>query len=151
VSDDAELRDEIDQVERQAFRTVELGSRAIAIAVAVFVLLIGAVLPWMNGASGIEVLLGAGDATGRASWVPRLFAATSLGFGVLASALTLMTRRWALTWVCALGGWFACVDGLLAIWSRQSSGGNLGIGLVIAVIAMVAIASQWFRVASSRR
>lgn len=151
MSDDAELRDEIDQVERQAFRTVELGSRAIAIAVAVFVLLIGAVLPWMNGASGIEVLLGAGDATGRASWVPRLFAATSLGFGVLASALTLMTRRWALTWVCALGGWFACVDGLLAIWSRQSSGGNLGIGLVIAVIAMVAIASQWFRVASSRR
>ena len=25
-----------------------------------------------------------------------------------------------LTWVCALGGWFATVNGILAIWSRQS-------------------------------
>lgn len=150
TEDDDELREEIDQVERQVARTVELGGRAVVIAVAVFVLIIGAVLPWMNGASGVEVLVGAGEATGKASWVPRLFAATSLGVGVLASAVTLMTRRWALAWVCALGGWFASVDGLLAIWSRQSSGGDVGIGLVIAVIAIVAIASQWFRVAWSR-
>jgi hypothetical protein len=150
VTDEDELRKEIDQVGRHAFRTVELGGRAVVLAVAVFVLMVGAVLPWMRGASGIEVLLGTGDATGKASWVPRLFAATSLGFGVLASAVTLMTRRWAFTWVCALGGWFACVDGVLAIWSRQSAHADVGIGLVIAEIAMVAIASQWFRVAWSR-
>jgi hypothetical protein len=52
--------------------------------------------------------------------------------------------------VCALGGWFASVDGVLAIWSRQSSDGDLGIGLVVAWVAMVVIAIQWFRTAWSR-
>lgn len=148
----ADLRDQIDDVERDAARSVELGGRAVVIAVAVFVLIVGQILPWMDGATGWDVLLGtgSGDAVGKASMVPRLFAATSVLFGVLASALALTTRRWVLTWVCALGGWFASVDGVLAIWSRQSSGGDLGIGLVIAEIAMVAIAIQWFRTAWSR-
>jgi uncharacterized membrane protein len=147
-----ELRKEIDQVERRAARTVDLGSRALVIAVAVFVLIVGLVLPWFGGATGYEILLGTGPAetTGRAGMVPRLFAATSLLFGILASAVGLMTRLWAVTWVAALGGWFASVDGVLAIWSRQSSRGDLGLGLVIAEIAMVVIAAQWFRVAWSR-
>jgi hypothetical protein len=152
----AGLREEIDGVEREAelraARTVDLGGRAVVIAVAVFVLIVGQVLPWMSGATGFDVLLGtgSGDAVGKASMVPRLFAATSLAFGVLASALALTTRRWAFTWVCALGGWFASVDGVLAIWSRQSSHGDLGVGLVIAWVATVVIATQWFRTAWSR-
>ena len=152
----AGLRAEIDRVERdaerRAARTVELGGRAVVIAVAVFVLIVGLVLPWVSGATGLEVLLGtgSGDAVGKESIVPRLFAATSLLFGVLSSAAALTTRLWALTWVCALGGWFASVDGVLAIWSRQSSHSDLGIGLVIAWVAMVAIATMWFRVAWSR-
>jgi hypothetical protein len=147
----AGLREEIDEVERRAARTVDLGARAIVISVAVFVLLIGEVLPWMGGANGLDVLLGRDDAVGRASMVPRLFAATSLGFGVLGSTLALMTRRWWLAWACALGGWFASVDGILAIWSRQSSDGpGPGIGLIIATAAMVIIAIQWFRTAWSR-
>ena len=131
---------------------MELGGRALVISIAVFVLIVGLILPWIDGATGLEVLLGtgSGDAVGKASMVPRLFAATSLGFGVLASALALTTRLWALTWVCALGGWFASVDGVLAIWSRQSSNGDLGIGLVIAWVAMLVIATQWFRTAWSR-
>lgn len=155
-SDVAGLRDEIDRVERdaqrRAARTVELGGRAVVISVAVFVLIIGQILPWLGGATGLEVLLGtgSGDAVGKASLVPRLFAATSLGFGVLASALALTTRRWAFTWVCALGGWFASVDGVLAIWSRQSVHGDLGIGLVIAWVATVFLAALWFRTAWSR-
>lgn len=148
----AGLREEIDEVERRTVRTVELGARAVTIAVAVFVLIIGQILPWMGGANGLEVLLG--ETTGRASVVPRLFAATSVAFGILASALALITRRWALTWVCALGGWLASVIGILAIWSRQSSAGQgasaPGIGLIIAEVAMVAIAVQWFRFAWSR-
>jgi hypothetical protein len=147
-SSEDELRDEIDEVGRRVSRTVELGGRALVIAVAVFVLLVGLVLPWMNGSSGLEVLIGA--ETGKASMVPRLFSLTSVLFGVVASALTLITRRWALAWVGAAGGWFASVDGLLAIWSRQSSGHPPGIGLIIAVVAMVAISIQWFRTAASR-
>jgi hypothetical protein len=33
----------------------------------------------------------------------------------------------------------------LAIWSRQSSGSSPGVGLIIAVVA---IAAQWFRTAA---
>jgi hypothetical protein len=149
--DMAALRKQVDRVERDAARTFELGGRAMVIAVAVFVLIVGWVLPWMAGATGYEVLLGIGPgAVGKASMVPRLFAATSLAFGVLVSALALTTRRWVFAWAAALGGWFASVDGMLAIWSRQSSHADLGIGLVIALVAMVVIASQWFRTAWSR-
>ena len=148
TEDDPELGEEIDEVGRRAARTVELGGRAVVLSVAVFVLIIGLVLPWMNGASGLEVLIGAEG--GKASMVPRLFAATAVVFGVLTSAATLITRRWVLAWAGAAGGWFACVDGMLAIWSRQSSGSSPGIGLVIAVVAMVAIATLWFRTAASR-
>ncbi|MGB3440918.1 MAG: hypothetical protein WBA97_19390 [Actinophytocola sp.] len=145
---DDQLRDEIDEVGHRASRTVELGGRAVVLAVAVFVLLVGLVLPWMNGASGLEVLIG--QETGKASMVPRLFAATALLFGVVASALTLITRRWFFAWVGAAGGWFASVDGVLAIWSRQSSGTAPGIGLIIALVAMIAIAIMMFRTAASR-
>jgi hypothetical protein len=142
------LRDEIDEVGRRTSRTVDLGGRAVVIAVAVFVLIVGLVLPWMNGASGLEVLIGV--ESGKASMVPRLFAATAVVFGVLTSAATLITRRWVLAWAGAAGGWFASVDGLLAIWSRQSSDSAPGIGMIIAVVAMVVIAVQWFRTAASR-
>ena len=138
-SDIRQLRNEIDEVERRTVRTVDLGPRAITIAIAVFILIVGHALPWMSGANGLDVLFGQHDAVGKASTVPRLFAGTSLGFGILGSAVALMTRRWALSWVCALGGWFASGDGILAIWSRQSSAGagssGPGIGLIIAEIA----------------
>lgn len=154
TSDDDALRAEVDAVERRAARTVEMGGRAVVVAVGVFVLIIGYVLPWMGDAAGWQVLFGTGDAAGKAGMVPRLFAATSLLFGVLASALALVTRLWALSWVCALGGWFASVDGLLAIWTRQSSAGldspGPGIGMVITTVAMVVVATLWFRTAWSR-
>jgi hypothetical protein len=148
MTDVDHLRDEIDAVERKAIRTVELGGRAVVISVAVMVLLIGLLLPWLNGASGWQVLLG--QVEGKAGVVPRLFAATATGFGVLGSMIALVTRRWGMTWICALGGWFASVDGMFAIWSRQSSGITPGIGLIIAEVAMVVIAVCWFRSAWSR-
>ncbi|MGQ0838683.1 Rv2732c family membrane protein [Actinokineospora sp.] len=150
----ASLRAEIDAVEHRAVRTVELGGRAVVASVAVFVLIIGHLLPWMGTAAGWEVLLGQGDAAGKAGMVPRLFAATSVLFGIAASALTLITRRWGMAWIAALGGWFASVDGVLAIWTRQSTAGltspGPGIGLVISEIAMVVLAVLWFRTAWSR-
>ncbi|GAB3876821.1 membrane protein [Kibdelosporangium lantanae] len=152
MTDIDHLRTEIDEVERRAMRkanrTVDLGARAVVIAAAVMVLLVGLLLPWVHGSSGWEVLLGRVE--GRAGMVPQLFAATSSGFGVLASMVALITRRWGMTWICALGGWFACVDGVLAIWSRQSSEGSPGIGLVLAEISMVVIATCWFRTAWSK-
>jgi hypothetical protein len=146
----AELAAEIDEVGERASRTVELGRRGFTIAVFTFVLLICLILPWVGDHAGWQVLAGEGGG------IPQLFAVTSTGVGILASALALVTRRWWLAWVCAAGGWFAWVDGLLAIWSQQSShasgaaGGGPGFGLIIAWIAMICLAVQWMRTAFSR-
>jgi biotin transporter BioY len=146
----AELAAEIDEVGDRASRTVELGRRGFTIAVLTFVLLICLVLPWVGEHAGWQVLAGEGGG------IPQLFAATSTVVGILASALALVTRRWWLAWVCAAGGWFASVDGLLAIWSQQSShasgaaGGGPGYGLIIAWIAMICLAVSWMRTAFSR-
>ncbi|MFI5587052.1 hypothetical protein ACIA5G_18540 [Amycolatopsis sp. NPDC051758] len=146
----AELAAEIDEVGDHASRTVELGRRGFTIAVLMFVLLICLLLPWVGEHAGWQVLAGEGGG------IPQLFAATSTAVGILASALALVTRRWWLAWVCAAGGWFASVDGLLAIWSQQSShasgaaGGGPGYGLIIAWIAMICLAVSWMRTAFSR-
>jgi hypothetical protein len=141
---------DVDATLGRTVRTVEFGRRGFTIAVFVFVLLVGFVLPWVDGHPGWRALLG------EAGAIPQLFAATSSGFGVLASAIALATRRWWLTWVCAVGGWFAFVDGILAVWSQQSSGvsgvagAGPGIGLVIAAVAMAVLAFQWMKLAWSR-
>ncbi|WP_116115535.1 MULTISPECIES: Rv2732c family membrane protein [Amycolatopsis] len=149
-SDYDRLGTDVDEVVTKASRTVELGRRGFVIAVLVFVLLVGQLLPWVGPHVGWQVLLG------QSGGIPQLFAVTSTVIGVLASALTLMTRRWWLSWVCAMGGWFASVDGLLAIWSQQSSvangatGRGPGIGMVIALVATILLAAQWMRTAWSR-
>ncbi|WP_424185154.1 hypothetical protein ACOBQX_25135 [Actinokineospora sp. G85] len=141
----------------RASRLVDLGTRGFVLAIAVFALIVGFVLPWLGDAAGWQVLLGEGAAAGKVGAVPRLFAATALLFGVLTSAAALITRRWVLAWAGALGGWFAAVDGLLAIWSRQSTaldsgdtGPSLGIGMILAEAAMIVIATLWMRTAWSR-
>lgn len=144
------LAADVDQVVRKAARTVELGRRGFLIAVFVFVLIVGQLLPWVDEHVGWQVLAGNGGA------IPRLFAVSSLAFGVVASVLALLTRRWWLTWVGAVGGWFASVDGVLAIWSQQSSsasgaaGSGPGPGMIIALVATIVLAAQWMRTAWSR-
>lgn len=144
------LAEDVDAIGRKVSRTVELGRRGFVISVLVFVLIVGQILPWVGDHVGWQVLLGQGGA------VPQLFAVTSTVIGVLCSVLALSTRRWWLTWVCAIGGWFASVDGLLAVWSQQSSGANNavgggpGIGMIIALIAMILLAGNWMRTAFSR-
>ncbi|HVW42695.1 MAG TPA: hypothetical protein VHC18_15215 [Amycolatopsis sp.] len=145
-----QLADDVDTVVSKAARTVELGRRGFVISILVFVLLVGQLLPWVGDHVGWQVLLGDGGA------IPQLFAATSTVIGVVCSVVALATRRWWMTWVCAMGGWFSSVDGLLAIWSQQSAGANNtssggpGIGMVIALVAIVLVAASWMRTAWSR-
>lgn len=140
----------VDEVVSKAARTVDLGRRGFVLSVLVFVLIVGQLLPWVGPRTGWQVLFGQGGP------IPQLFATTSMVFGVLASVLALTARRWWLTWVCAMGGWFASVDGLLAVWSQQSSTANNapgtgpGAGLVIALVAMIVLAGTWMRTAWSR-
>jgi hypothetical protein len=144
------LAKDVDQVVKRASRTVELGRRGFIVSLLVFALLIGQILPWVGGHVGWQVLFGQGGP------IPQLFATTSTVIGIFASVLALATRRWWLTWVCAIGGWFSSVDGLLAVWSQQSSqannavGAGPGIGMVIALAAMIFLAANWMRTAWSR-
>ncbi|HEY3261137.1 MAG TPA: hypothetical protein VGJ95_12870 [Pseudonocardiaceae bacterium] len=153
-SDDelAALRAEIDQVERDVVGHVEPGRWAMVIAFGAFALLVAAVLPWVGPYSGWEVLLGRAAAEYRIGLLPRLFAASSLFFGVLLSAVTLFTRRWGLAWLCALGSAFSVVHGLWAVWSRQTApvAAGPGAGMVLALLTMIVLAVQWLRLAFSR-
>ncbi|MPY78810.1 MAG: hypothetical protein GEV04_09960 [Actinophytocola sp.] len=144
------MREEIDEVERAVARRIEPGRRGFTIAVLVFAVIVVQLLPWVGGDAGWQVLL-----HGEVG-IPKLFAATAAGFGVVLSALTLVTRRWWLAWVSAVGCSIASVDGLLAIWSQQSSGASghagagPGIGMTLALVLMILLAANWLRTAWSR-
>jgi hypothetical protein len=147
----AALQAEIDEVERDVVRHIQPGAWAMVVAVAAFAVLVAELLPWVGPSSGWQVLLGQVDPAYRVSLLPRLFAGSCVLFGVVASALTLATRRWGLAWVSALGCAFSVVHGLWAVWSRQTSGTvGPGAGLVLALVAIVVLAVQWVRLAFSR-
>lgn len=147
----AALRAEIDEVERDVVRHVEPGRWAMVVALSAFALLVAALLPWVGSDGGWQVLLGQASGEHRVGLLPRLFAGSSLLFGVLLSAVTMFTRRWALVWVCALGCGFSVVHGIWAVWSRQTSGGaGPGAGMVLALVVMLVIAVQWARLALAR-
>ncbi len=148
----AGLRAEIDAVERSALRQVDPGGRAVVISVAIMVLLLAVTLPWVGQASGWDVLSGAANPVDRVGLLPRMFGGVALGLGVGLSVLALVTRRWGLVWASALGCTYCVLDGVWAIWSRQTvHGPGPGIGLVLAVLALAVLAVQWLRLALSRQ
>lgn len=148
----AELRAEIDAVERSALRRVDPGIRAAVIAVAIMVLLLGITLPWVGDANGWDVLRGTANPVDRVGLLPRLFGSVALGSGVILSVLALVTRRWGLVWISGLGCAYGALDGIWAIWSRQTTlGPGPGIGMVLAVVAVTVLAVQWLLLALSRR
>ena len=148
-----EFRDELRQVEHRVASRIDPGMRAVRIAVAVLVVLVTSVLPWVGDAVGWQVLFGAA----KVGLLPVLFAAFLLGVGVLGSGLTLALRNWTLAWVCAVGGCATAVLGMLSIWTQQTGKSNKvpgpgpGFGLVIAELAAIALAVMWVKIASSRR
>jgi len=148
----AALRAEIDSVERGMAQRLEPGRWAMVVAVAAFVLLVAELLPWVGSASGWQVLFGQADPASRVGLLPRLFAGSALCLGVIVSSLAVALRRWALAWVCALGCAFSVVHGVLAVWSRQTSGQTgPGAGMVLALLAIAVLAVQWIRLAWSRQ
>jgi len=86
--------------------------------------------------------------------LPRLFTFTSLGFGLVVGSLALATRWWALALLTAVGCGISVVNGLWAIWSRQTGvltgGTGPGIGMVLAAVTMVVLTACWARIAGRR-
>ncbi|HYZ38559.1 MAG TPA: hypothetical protein VE673_17900 [Pseudonocardiaceae bacterium] len=149
----AGLRAEIDAVERATLRRVDPGGRAVVISAAIMVLLIAVTLPWVGDASGWDVLSGIANPADRVGLLPRLFGGVALAAGIGLSGLALATRRWGLVWASALSCTYCVLDGIWAIWSRQTVHGapGPGIGLVLAVLAIAVLAMQWLKLALSRR
>jgi hypothetical protein len=114
------------------------------------VLIAALVLPWTGSAQGWQVLAGIVSL----GLLPPLFAFTSLGFGLVASAFALATRWWGLAWLTAVGCGFSVVTGVWAIWSRQvavtAGATGPGPGLVVAVLAVVVLTGSWVRIAGRR-
>ena len=121
------------------------------IAGIMLVLVLSALLPWAGDATGWQVLAGQADPALDIGLLPRLFAINSTIVGIGLGALALITRRWAVAWLAAVGCVVVSFEGLIAIWSRQTAPeGGPAFGLVIAVISMVVLAIQWLRIVWSR-
>jgi hypothetical protein len=153
MTDEPRLPDELAALDAElerASRLTDPGSTALVVSVAMLVLIIGLVLPWTGSTLGWEVLAGVAGL----GLLPPLFAVTSLGFGLVGSALALATRWWGLAWLCAVGCGFSVVTGVWAIWSRQvavpAGATGPGLGLVLSVIAVLVLAGSWMRVATRR-
>jgi hypothetical protein len=146
----ASLEAELAEAERRVVRRVEPGAVAMVVAVVVLVVAGALMLPWTGGVPGWQVLAGVANF----GVLPRLFTITAVGFGVLGSSVALATRLWAAAFVCAVGCGFSVVNGVWAIWSRQvnvpQGGTGPEIGLVLAVLAMVALTACWVRIAAHR-
>lgn len=150
------LDSELAGAQRRAERRFDPGGTAIVIACAVLVLMIAGFLPWSGSAVGWRVLTGA-------DWIgplPRVFAATAIGFGVFVSTAALIVRRWGLAWLAAVGCGFSILDGLVAIWSRLSvrpdgigvaPSSGPAIGMILAWLAIVVLTASWVRLAWSRK
>jgi len=144
-------RRQLSESEKDVLRRIDPGAKALVISGVVLVLVVCSILPWIGSATGWEVLVGETDPALKVSLLPRLFALNSTIAGVLLSALALITRRWALAWVAAMACGVVSLEGLTAIWSRQTvPEGGPSIGLVLAVICMFVLAVQWFRVVLTR-
>jgi hypothetical protein len=144
---------DLDAVERKMAREFDPGSRAVVVAILVFVVLLSFVLPHTGSSKGFDVLVGDAKAVADGISLPsRVFTWMALVFAVGFSTLALLTRRWALAWIALAGTAVASATGMLAVWSRQTAVHHAGpgIGLIIAWIAVIVLTFHWARVVWSR-
>lgn len=146
----AELDASLAGMERRVERRIDPGPTALPVTVAMLALIGAMILPWTGSALGWQILAGV-EVFGP---LPRLFTFTALGFGLVASSLALATRWWALAWVAAAGSGFSVINGVWAVWSRQTGvpdgGTGPAFGMVLALVAVLALAACWVRIALRR-
>jgi len=145
------LENELAGVARRVEHRIDPGVAAVVAAVGVLGVVGGLLLPWVGSMTGWQLLVGA-EYLGP---LPRLFTITATAFGLVTSVLALTTRFWALAWVSAVGCGIATVNGIWAIWTRQTGAlegvEGPGPGLILAAVAMVVLTFTWARIALQRR
>lgn len=148
------FKEDIDAAERRVAGEIEPGARALVVAILVFVVLASFALPHTGGARGFDALVGGPAAAKAAVALPsRVFSWLALVFSVGFSMLALLTRRWVLAWIALAGSAVASVEGMFAVWSRQTASAGHpgpGIGLIVAWIAVILLTFHWARVVWSR-
>lgn len=148
------FKKDIDAAERKVAGEIEPGTRALVVAILVFVLLVSFALPHTGDARGFDALVGGPTAASAAISLPsRVFSWLALVFGVGFSMLALLTRRWVIAWIALAGSAVASVEGMFAVWSRQTAGvghPGPGVGLIIGWIAVILLTFHWARVVWSR-
>lgn len=148
---DREWTRELSKTERDVLRRIDPGTRAVKIAVVMLVLALSWVFPWVGDATGWQVLTGQAAPELEVGLLPQLFAINAAVVGVGLSALTLMTRRWALAFLTALTSMVVSLEGVIAIWSRQTNPqGGPGLGLALAAVCMIVLGVLWVRIMWSR-
>lgn len=145
---------DIEAAEQRVAREFDPGTRALVVAILVFVVLLSFVLPHTGGARGFDALVATDAAAREGVTLPsRVFTVLAMVFSVGFSMLALLTRRWAVAWVALAGSAVASVIGMLAVWSRQTAAEPYpgpGIGLVIGWLAVIVLTFHWARVVWTR-
>lgn len=148
------FRGDLEAAERRVAREFDPGTRALVVAILVFVALLSFVLPHTGSARGFDVLLGSDAATHEGVSLPsRVFTILAIVFPVGFSMLALLTRRWAVAWIALAGSAVASVIGMLAVWSRQTAADPYpgpGIGLIVGWVAVILLTFHWARVVWTR-
>ncbi|MGV9673296.1 Rv2732c family membrane protein [Gordonia sp. NPDC003504] len=154
----AGYEDDLRRAERKVAGEIDPGARAVVVAVAVLVAMVSLVLPHTGAASGIDVLTVSPDAVAeRVAITSKVFVWLLLVFGIGASMLALLTRRWIIAWIALCGCAISCVAGMLAWWTRNTPGvggveppHGVGIGLILGWIAALVLTFHWARVVWAR-
>lgn len=145
---------DLEDAERRVAREFDPGTRALVVAVLVFIVLLSFVLPHTGSARGFDVLAATDVAAREGVSLPsRVFTVVAIVFSVGFSILALLTRRWAVAFVALAGSAVASVIGMLAVWSRQTAAAPYpgpGIGLVIGWLAVIVLTFHWARVVWTR-
>ena len=156
MTDDlSDLQVGVPKAPRRTFRQIDPGARAMVIAVCVMLMIVSALLPWVQSASGWQVLFGLAPKSTPIGLVPVLFAFCAMLFGVLVSGAALVTRLWALSFAAAAGCGFSLLTSLLAVWSQQSTsshepGPGPGIGIILGLLTLIVLTFQWVKLTFAR-
>lgn len=154
----AQYEDDLRRAERKVAGEIDPGARAVVVAVAVLAAMASLVLPHTGDANGIDVLTSSADAAAaRLNITSRVFEWLLLIFGIGASVLALLTRRWVVAWIALCGCAVTVVAGVLAWWSRNTPGvggvaapSGVGIGLILGVLSALVLTFHWARVVWAR-
>ncbi|MFW0784781.1 hypothetical protein AAFP35_09680 [Gordonia sp. CPCC 206044] len=154
----AEYEGDLRKAERKVAGEIDPGARAVVVAVAVLVAILSLILPHTGTASGIDVLTFSPDAVAeRVTITSKVFVYLLVIFGIGASVLALLTRRWIVAWIALCGSAVSCVAGMLAWWSRNTPGvggveppSGVGIGLILGWLAALVLTFHWARVVWAR-